>query len=54
MSKSSISISSVYAGLDVHEDSIDIALAAAGCDGEVQRVGPEVAQHIGQRGDHGP
>ena len=31
--------SSVYVGLGVHKDSIDIALAEAGRDGEVRHVG---------------
>jgi hypothetical protein len=33
------STSSVYVGLDVRKDSIDIALAEAGRDGEVRHVG---------------
>jgi transposase len=33
------STSSVYVGLDVRKDSIDIALAEAGRDGEVRHIG---------------
>jgi transposase len=39
MSQSTTTAASVYAGLDVHKDSIDIALAETGRDGEVRHLG---------------
>ena len=39
MSQSTTPPASVYAGLDVDKDSIDIALAEAGRDGEVRHLG---------------
>jgi len=39
MSQSTTTAATVYVGLDVHKDSVDVALAEAGRDGEVRHLG---------------